>query len=396
MQVFGLTSVDTALSVAGLNMSQLLMETIFKKGGIGVVVGVIAYLLMIWRLTQSGQFTRIGFYSVLLIVLILLLLPSQTLTDYTSSQASQDNSSHKTTNLKDSLTGFDRVPTIFTFVSNGMDKVSYGLINALDKAMPTGAKFLPQAYQIPIQALYIKEAAAVGFTDPKLRDRFELFVIKHYLPALTRYKHEHVDAPVNLLGPTDEKIKEYYSEDEKKQLSGADGIEALSFNYFESNDHLKQQARSCFLPLMSSADDHVLKDAILSTFAQQAVLYRGQKGQIEPYRSFFLLIRSFPYIHGAAQIVLAIIFPFILLALLLSGRPAIFIHYFLNFIWVKSWIICIAISLYISIFIAHIQLVQGQGIGSLWEFPYFADAFVLLVLVFVFLTRVIIIKGGGR
>ncbi len=383
MDIYGVTPIDTALNVAGFNLSQLLMEFIFGKSGIGIAVGVVGYLLLLWRLSRTGKLGAIWVYSALILVLVLLLLPSHALTNYKSVQESNDSSTPKAVELKNALVSFDRIPNIFAFISHGTDLVMLGMIGAFDKVFPEWGKFMVNTNQIYEQLRYIREAVRLGFLDTGLRSQFNAFINDHYIPVLTRSVHESKALTFN-------ELTQYYTADEKKQWRDlTHKIDA----YFNNDLYLKAESCKKLSLLMGISYDD-LKSLIISSFARRVMLQSETSRNIDPFDGCFFMIKAFPYIEGVAQIILAVTFPLMLLVMLINSDLTVFVTYIRNFFWIKSWNLCIAVSFYVSMFIAHIQANHGKDIGWAWEYPYFATAFVVLVPIMVVLTRVVFNKGG--
>ncbi len=371
MHVFGLTPLDTALSVLGLNFSQMLMDYIFKQSSIGILLGVVAYFLIFWNLARKGQYGRIWVYVVSIFTLVVLLLPSQSLNDYKSAQESYGQSSVESKDIKEALIRFDKVPVIFTYVNQGIDSYVFAMIAIMDKILPEHLRFLDSPYQIQKVCLYIREGTNVGFQDKALRATFKSFILQHYMPAWTRLQHD---------APTRKTIQDYYSKEEKKQWQK---IERDIDQYFENDPNLKQASRQKLSTLLNISNDD-LKQLIIRSYAEQSI---GDGSKLDVYPYVLHALNFLPVLHGLAQMSLAVIFPFVILAFIISSNTAYLFHYIINFVWVKSWALLATISSYVSIYVGRTQ-------ANTFEYPYFCVVFVGVFFVLIILSRVVFIKGG--
>lgn len=396
MNLFGLTSVDAALNLAGLNFSHILMDYTFRKSGIGLVVGVTAFLLSLWRYIRTGNFKfLISFFS-LVIVLVLMLLPSSEQKEISSYQEFNGKSFRSSKTLKNSLTSIDRVPVFFTFISRAVEQVFFAIIVVMDKSMPAEAKFLPNGYFIETQCVYIREASKVGFLDADLSNRFKVFIDQQYTPVLSRFMIENSNHALGIIGPGHKNIFELYPAYAQKQWIGSKGLSALCDKYLESDPFLSHDARTGFLPFLDSHDDNDVKQCIMASFAQQNILKSSNGIENICSKVFYWSMRALPYIHGLAQMVLSLLFPFVIISFFTNIQPGMFPKYCRNLIWIKSWVLSAAISHYVAILVAQTQtqVVQKQEISWAWEQPFFVGTFLISLLFQVALTRMLIFKGG--
>lgn len=396
MNLFGLTSVDAALNLAGLNFTHILMDYIFRRSGIGLVVGGSVFLLSLWRYIRTGHFNLlISFFSII-IVLVLMLLPSFEQKDISSYQELNDKSFRSSKSLKNSITSIDRVPVFFTFISRSVDQVFFAIISLMDKSMSVEAKFLPKGYFIETQSAYIREASRVGFLDSGLSYRFKSFIDEQYAPVLSRYKIENSNQTLGIIGPGHKNILELYPAYAEKQWVGSKSLSALCDKYLESNQYLRRDARAVFLPFLDSHNDNDVKQCIMASFAQHNILKSSQGIEKICSKLLYWSMRALPYIHGVAQMTLSILFPFVVLSLFIDVQPGMFREYCRNLIWIKSWVLSAAISHYTAILVAQAQtqVVLKQEVSWAWEQPFFVGAFLISLLFQVLLTRMLIFKGG--
>lgn len=384
MLIFGLTPIDAALSVTGLNFAQVITQFLFKDTAIGIIFGVAGYLILIFKLSTKGEYRKIYLYTGYVIILILLLFPSHVLTTFTSAQ---DNSQQETQSLKESFTRAQSVPVVYTFISQGFDVISIGIIKKIDEILPQWAKFSIAPYESLRLPLYIREKIRLGIQDQALKKRLEKFIHLQYLPALARIKHDNPGVSFFELSPQDRRIQNVYT---SKELRDFKDIERGCYAYFDQDEHLNGEARQR-LGLLSNVSQEVIAQQLFRSFVTSMVLSKNLDKKEHVFKSLSFVLNIVPVIHGTANMVLAMLFPFLLLMFFINTKASSMFIYLKHFLWVKFWPIAIAISFYVSMFALRLQSMHITGIAWVWEYPYFCVVFVILLFSTIVLTRKLIV-----
>ena len=371
MDIFGLTSVDSALSVLGLNYAQLTVDFLFYKTPVAIVVFTGAFLLGLWQMARSGQYRHLITFFLAALTIVLLLLPKRQEGDIKSAVEHYSQSAQSSQSIKNQILNYHQIPVILGFIAQMGDALMIGIIRSMDAVTPQWANYLTAPFGLHRGCLNIREAVQNGIEDIALRQKAEDFLYDHYLPSVSMLRIDLPSIDINELWPGHARIVNYYSSDARRQW---EAIERELRNNINQNPAISEKTKAgigqmMHLPLQD------IEGALLRSFIRfelQRMAHRYKPSIFWRMNSWVLT--AFPYLCGWAQLILYAMFPFLLLAFAFSRRVDVLSHYLRIFCWVKSWDLGGAVCFYFSLFIARLQAQASTDPSWAWEHPYFCVA----------------------
>jgi len=216
-----------------------------------------------------------------------------------------------------------------------------------------------------------------GIQDHALRYRLAEFLHGHYLPVLGMTGLR--------VWPGDPQVISHYSPQAKTEWEGLrrDLLKTLNASaspWPAAREYLSQWAK---------APDRDLDSQALQSLVQREILPPPQGDPF--WQACGWVFAIFPNIYAVADASMGIVFPFTLLALLLTCNLSFLKIYACNFVWIKSWPLGGALCHFASLAMASVQARQASSVFWFWEYPTYA-AFGALLLCFMplmtfFLTR---------
>ncbi len=325
----------------------LVTDYVFIKTPLGLAAFVAGFLLSLWHSAKSANFSRFFIFVFSLSVLSLIIVPRR-----------QE----------------DRAPVLFVFASDMADAVFKG-------AVFVEKPFTPHRLSFQMRA-FIRQ----GIQDPVLKGRLSEFVHAHFLSVLGMTGF--------LAWPGDPRVISHYSLQAKTEWKG---LSQDLLKILNSSASPWPAARE-YLSQWTKTPDRDLDSQALRSLVQREILPFHQGDSFWHICGWVFAV--FPYIYAIADASMGIVFPFTLLALLITCNLSFLTGYVRNFIWIKSWLLGVALCHFASLAMASVQAppappMAGPAAGSsvvwFWEYPIYA-AFGALLLCFMplmtfFLTR---------
>ncbi|MBI3602717.1 MAG: hypothetical protein HY209_07495 [Candidatus Omnitrophica bacterium] len=383
MDIFGLTSIDTALATWGLNSAQKLTVFLFIQTPAGIAAFATGFLWSLWQSVQESNFKYFAVFIFISLTGILLLITPQRPEPAIKSamEAYGTNSGITAKSLKDSQTNEHRMPVVLSFIGQMFDAMNIGAISIFDSTLTGNTRFLSNPFglqKISLQANYIVNSS---IADVRLKEDLDDFIYAHYLPSLMMYKNDASSlSDFYSLWPGHTKILGYYSSNERSQW---DDLKSRLTRLINDPQGPWPKIKN-ILKQMNTQNDN-LDDQIMASIIQgQSHHSTGRwwlywTGWVQTF---------FPYIYGAGNFCLYAGFPMLMLAMMIMRRMSLFLRYAEMFIWIKSWALTAAMSYYISLMVAGLQAQTSSQANWFWDYPYYVVVASILLCLIPILTLV--------
>ncbi len=424
MDVFGLTPIDTALSVYGLNLSQALLDYIFNHSKIGYVAFVVGFLISVGKTAKSGSFRLlVTHFAIWIACMIIVLSPTKADGDFKSAweayspsiAATQSRTTAKS--LKNEQTQLNRMPVVLSYVGQSLESFAIGAINFINPANTSNQHdldqllFLKYPFRFQLLSLGLHREVMEGVDDIHLREAMESFSYDHFLPALTMLKYklpsEHeltqanqgVAQTFNLFDHVPSTLTEYYSPQgiqEWGALKRNVSAYLIRKNILPDVNNMLREFYSSTQQRNLIIDNNVI-DALVQGEARHLAPAQVKRSDWL-WQAGDLLLQSYPFAQGWANLTIYLLFPIVICLVMTLARVEILFNYAKAFLWVKSLSFTAALAYLISLFIARVQaqaIVQPQGainISWFYQEPHVVLgagllSYLIPMLMFVFIYR---------
>ncbi len=402
MDIYVITPQDAALSALGLDLSQALMDFLFRQSHIGFLAFIVGFLFNVWRCTQSTNYRQLLMHAAIFVVcLVLITTPARQEGNIKSSwevyaQTDDTKPLLNAQQLKSAQTKAQAMPVLLTFIGQVMDSFSIGSIAALSQLMPDYAQYLKYPFGIQGMALDLHTQMREGIQDFSLKARAQDFVYVHYLPALMLLRNTTSNlSNLSMYGACDEQITNNYSSNVKQEW---DVLKAdIKTNINVPSNFFWHQAKTmldqAYSPSPSKTPDR--DDDFINALMRREAQDLNDKHLPRPdwfWQAAHALLRSYPYAQGLGNFCLYVFFPIMLCLVLTLARFDFLFYYIKSFLWVKSWVLTAALAYWTSLFMFYAQMQTAGGVQWFWQQPYFALGagilvYVMPVMIFFLLYR---------
>ncbi len=418
--IFGITPVDAALSAVGLNISQSLFDFLFGPSKIAYLCFVIGFLYTLWQCAIRANYrlalTHLAIYMACLIIVFIPANASQegVITSAWEFYSAQDTPSNQpllhqppalsTQALKSAYAPMDQqraMPALLSFVGKTIDSFNRGSVAVISEAMPAYAQYLKYPFGLQEVSLRLHDQVQAGIMDIRLKQEAQDFIYDHYLPAISMFKQNNtsVMTDLSIYGPSNTRITAYYSQTAQQDWNDRQGD--LKANIKTSMPSLWRGDMDILGALYPQdnatagnervSDEDMFLDALMQSEAR-ALATEKPKKQEWLWQAAKLLLHSYPYAQGGANLCLYAVFPIVLCVAMAFARLQSLMHYVQSFVWVKSFTLTAALAYGISFLIAHAQSSTGD-IRVFWQAPYFALAAGILAYVLPVVMFVVVYRG---
>ncbi len=391
MDIFGLTPIDTALSVLGLNAAQIIANYLVTTP-LSATALAAGFLFSIVKTARYGHTQPLVILFVVTLSALFLVLPQRPEGNIQSAQERYGHSDHSSQMIKDRLIEYHQIPVLLGFAEQISVAILAGAIHTFDVLMPSWAHFLTSPFGAARIALNMRKAIALGITDAPLHARLQKFLNDFYLPALGIIKNESSAAPLAELWPGHERVLSYYSSPGKAQWKQL-GEEIA--RYFDQDPHLDHDARAHISAMTQSPQDAVLLSMTKSLVEQVLARLADVKANDWMWQATAAVVSVFPYMYGWANGLVLGCFPLMILTCVVTRSPRTIVHYCRTFAGVKAMALGAALCFYASLIVAAVAANTQSDPSWAWERPYFCAVLAILLVALPVGAFVIIPKHGG-
>ncbi len=413
MDIFGITPVDSALSVLGLNLSQGLMDFLFQESKIGYLCFCIGFCYQIYRCTKEVNYWPLLRHFCIFIACLITVGTSTRHEENISSaweaycpanHASRDSSicappALSTETLKSKIfnphqRGSKEMPALLSFLGQSFDLFTIGIISALSRLMPDDFQYLKYPFDIQDRALDLQRKVKLGIADLSLKQKAQDFIYTHYLPALILVKNTSADPvkDLSIHGFSSTTIINKYSPDVKAQWEGLKTRIQHAINMDTTWPEIKLMLDRRYPQQGNTHRDNYFIDAVMFNEVKALDKEYAQKSNWL-WQAAQGLLQSYPYAQGMANLSLYVFFPVVLCLILTFARVDFLLCWIKSLVWVKLWVLTACLAYWASLLIANAQAQLAGGIKWFWQEPYFALGAGVLVYFTPLMMFFLVFKG---
>lgn len=379
----GITPIDNAFDLIGLQQCSALMRYIFIETLAGKVIFLLGFLLSLARSLKSANFRSVIVFCSLFFSCLLLLVIPKTELRLPLSTMEEQGFNQLTTDAILRKCGIDQIVAspVIAFIGETASAFSNGAVAVMDLAHGHNARFLQAPFITAKLWLISRERLKTGVSDPGVKARLVVFYQDHVFMT-ERKLLDSGSIPLQPLWPgAQELLAEYSSEeasewrileDDLYQGINSDGLfDRVARDYYDGGSLKDAAVRA----LIEEDAAHTPLAYTMQSFSGRREIAREQ-GVLRQVHAPGLIDRvshawlsGFPLMYGACQWSVWAAFPFVLIFLLLSADLSILLYFLKYMLILKLLPLLWALIDRVSMVVFDIQTLLSGGKVWLWEMP---------------------------